>query len=312
MKITSKILCSVMLLLVAGLCVPAPPSYAEDIQRIEIPFTLNGEQEMMVEANIAGHQARLIVDTGMDAPLLLSLPFCAKVGFLPDQVPASIHVFGEKSEQIVNTLPGFIMSINGVDFSIYRGLQIDKLDIFTDDPAGADGVMGWGFLKAFHVVIDYPSKLIVLSAPGEEVDGDGIRFNGESLPIVYGKIFNQNVPFLLDTASMQSWISYEYLEKETNLTGFSSGPGDFKGIYQVAALQVDQASLQNLSLNVMGDFVDHSRTESFKGILGSNALEGMTVELDASRGTASITPGPWRPASGALPAVGPMSAQVAH
>jgi hypothetical protein len=269
----------------------------EGFQKVVLPFSYNSDGEMVVQAEIHGLPLNLIVDTGMDAPFVLSADFCRKAGIFPmkagnamQSYHATLHFFGETQDRVAPVLESFDLSLNGTDFHIENGIELSDLSFFTSKPADYQGVVGWGFFRYFHLVLDYPNQQIVLENPGHFSSSklEGVPFSNDPIPIVWVHLLGKEVPFLLDTGSPESWLSYEFLGKQVNIPEFSSSPYRFKGVVKVASLQVDHVSMPNVLLYVVENFSAKSQSQDFQGILGLNALKATTVELDPIQKTAEI------------------------
>lgn len=274
-----------------------PPSFT----KLAVPFSLNQEGEILLPGKVGEHPVELMLDTGMDAPVGVSLSSAQTAHLVPESQTATLHLFGEAEDRPASVLSDFSLSLQETPFRVDRGLLLHTLQGFSDHPESFHAVLGWGFLQRFRVILDYPGKTLTLVSPllSEEAfpPDPGIRLTDRRLPVVAGKLKDHDIRLLLDTASPQSWIAYEFLS-DTLQEPFTARPdGDLKGFYTARSLKVDHVSVQNLSFNVMGNFSRHARTESFQGILGLNFLRSVTLQLDQVSGLAAVFPGSWKPST---------------
>jgi hypothetical protein len=266
-------------------------------KKIVLPFSITNKKNIVVQGEIRGIPVHLIIDTGMDAPLILSRSFCSEVGLPlkkdanPDQnYSAVLHLFGRKQEETGHVLKSFSLRLNRENFRMRKSLEVSDFSYFTHHPDKYQGIIGWGFFHDFFVKFDFPNREIILEHADSTPPSfqNGIHISDGFIPIISVRILNKSIPFLLDTGSPQSWISYKSLNKLVKIPIFASVPGNLKGTIKVDSLQVGRIHVHGLSINVIGGFFAQSQNKNFQGILGLNALKTTAVMLDPTHKIALI------------------------
>jgi predicted aspartyl protease len=165
-----------------------------------------------------------------------------------------------------------------------------------------DGDLGYDFLKAFRVTVDYQGRVVRLASGGYEVAGAGgashaevaFRLAGPVKPLVLVPVFvNGRGPhaFVLDTGASATVLSPDLaaaLRIETVASEPMTGAG---GVLQatlgrVSSLTVGSAALQDVSVMV-ADFLTELGNvvgEKLDGVLGYNFLRHFRVTLDYPNG----------------------------
>ncbi len=271
-----------------------PPDH---FQKIILPFSFKNKRNMVVQGKIRGKTVQFIVDTGMDASVVLSSRFYSTIGLslkkagTPDQnYSASFHLFGRRQIEVGHILKKFSLNLNGTNFEVTRGLETSNFIYFTSHPNQYQGIIGWGIFRHFTTVIDFPDRKIILTDAnsGLPIYPKGVYIQNRFVPLVSVRLLNHKIPFLVDTGSLQSWISYTALNNMVQIPFFASVHKSIKGRIQVHSLQVGSIPMKDLSFIVAAGFFSRAQNRKFQGILGLNALKSLTVILDSSRKIALI------------------------
>ena len=165
-----------------------------------------------------------------------------------------------------------------------------------------DGDVGYDFLKAFRLTVDYQRRVVRLASGGYEVAGSGgaahaevaFRLAGPVKPLVLVPAFvNGRGPqtFVLDTGASSTVLSPELaaaLRIETVAAEPMTGAGGTlqATLGRVGSLTVGSATLQDVSVMV-ADFLDELGNvvdARLDGVLGYNFLRHFRVTLDYPNG----------------------------
>ena len=123
-------------------------------------------------ADVAGHDATLIVDTGSGFGSL-DADFVARIGVAPDEDSAIREVHGTaRVPTTLATVPR--LRIGPLEYLDHKVLLLPLGAISKASGYQVDGVLGWDFLNRYVVRIDFEARTMTLFDPATwSYDGDG-------------------------------------------------------------------------------------------------------------------------------------------
>ena len=162
---------------------------------------------------------------------------------------------------------------------------------------GAQGVLGYNFLKGFILTIDYKSNLLTLASPRDKRSHDRsmqtyvpLRLARPDRPILLVDVLvnaQETYQFILDTGASQTVVSPELAQrmgmggtKVDSIIGVGGATQSSVGILK--SLSIGEASLSKVTVIVADIFSALSQAvgTKFDGVLGFNFLSKFKIEID--------------------------------
>lgn len=151
--------------LIALSCAHSEPALPESTGVVRVPITLDGGMPW-IEASVGGRPVRLLLDLGgFDAVALAPEELSRMEVTWTGQSITTITAMGETAKAREYVLRDF--ELGGIVFPEIRGYE----DLLQGSPRGVarSGYVGLGLLRRFRIIIDYPSRHLVLIWPDAQM-----------------------------------------------------------------------------------------------------------------------------------------------
>lgn len=274
----------------------------------KIQFRLAGGQNPLILVPVcvdAKGPYQFILDTGA-SHCLLSQELSGTLGIQPEAEKQAMGAGGPVKLTFAHVSSMSVGSVlqENVEVAITNEIQ----RIAAAIQSKVDGVLGFGFLKEFVLVIDYRDSAFRLALPSEEGNGNSNR-SGSCIPfkvasvskplILVPAIVNGQGPFqfALDTGASRTMLSSQLAEKlaiaTTDDRPVTGGGGQIKILAgKVSSLAVGDAAVRDHAIGA-GEFLNmlsKAVGTELDGIIGYNFLNRFKVTINYPRSRLELVP----------------------
>lgn len=268
----------------------------------EVEFRLAGTENplILVPAHVNGHGPyEFILDTGAGTSLL-SPRLADGLGIVTGGAREGIGAAGRVSVSLGRVDSLAIGEARGGPMPIAVTAELDAIGAAVGHRI--DGDIGYDFLRAFRITLDYQRRVVRLAQGSYEVAGEGsaghaeipFRLAGSVKPLVLVPAHvNGSGPhaFVLDTGASATVLSPALaaeLRIETSASEpLTGGGGTLQAtVGRAGSLTVGSAELRDVTVMVADFLVELGKVAGapLEGILGYNFLRHFRVTLDYPKG----------------------------
>ncbi len=278
-------------------------------QPVTVPFELRRDYAL-VEVDVNGHRALLILDSGSGA-LVLDTAFARTAGVSWSRF-ISGTAEGNNGKTSVKIGTANSVRVGAATLSNVRVAGVDFNDVRAKVGRDVQGTLGFELFERFVVAIDYPAKTITLYEPAEfRYEGTGIVVPitiEHNLPVVQASLVTRtkgtipaNLHLDIGSARYALRLSsrfvtrYDIAHDTSTVTGvFGTGVG---GTMEGQVLQFPQLRIGKLEINRPNTALSSAKDGAFgmdarsDGTVGASVFRGSKLIFDYPHSRAVVEPG---------------------